>query len=263
MTHPGGGRTQAVGIGGDVLIGDPLNDDRGFYLLLGASVERAFTSHGSEFRPPDIESGFHPYGSVGLGTAVGVGNARLLAEGRIIYGAGGPLGVVSLGLGSRATRRDPRERLASSAFAVLATTFTHTNRNYRQDEDFRGYVVWYEHALAQGRFRARAALGIDFLRFLVDGREWSTGAVDAAVSVPVTVLAALRQVVRLSVVPEIGGLLFTEPQVRAYPIGRLGAELTLTFSGAGLVAGVSGALGNGPGGTLSGWQPRLGVQLSF
>jgi len=255
---PGGGRTQVVGLGVQVVLGSLPSRGNGVWMFAGGSLDAAFTAHTSSLQSPDIESGVYAAASAGIGLALEIAGARWISEGAVVTGPGGPLGMVSVGAQASQGRGTAVER---GTFAVYASTLTGTGDRYQQDPDFRGYAVVYERFVERWEIAVRGTLGISFLEFVADGFPWSSSAVTPTLGVTLPVVGRDHGPVQLMLTSNVGVWVFTEPNTSVYPTGDLGMEGGMAIRGLGLTAGVSGVVGNGPAGSFAGIQLKLGLRL--
>jgi hypothetical protein len=258
---PAGGRSQALGVGGEVIVGGMLAAYPIPYLMAGASVDGVFTPAGVS--APDIESGLHPYAWLGIGLPVSAGRTRVLIEARVALGAGGPLSSILLGLGSDPGHDEGGPLMRPAFFSIRTSTLVGASTAYEQDDDFRGYALAYDHPLSWQRISVRGGIGINFVRFALDGRVWSTSAVELTAATPFSILSGVERRLGLALVPEAGVLVFVEPSTQVFPAAGLGAELTFDIGNAGIVGGLSRLVSGGPAGLLSAWQPWVGLRLKI
>ena len=244
---PGGGRIQALGAGVDVVLGmsEPV-------YVFGGLEGIANLTGGA-----DANTGLEVAASLGMG-----GHVRplpALLEIRYTVGPGWRLWAIGFGLGRTGVDRMPARAAAEASGGGLGLS----NDRYRPSEGFRGYALAYEHLLGSAPGAAvRGSVGIVFVDFSQGLVRWDTGAVTFLLGLPVTAWS-LEETLRVRLVPEVGGWLFSEPRSRAYPLLRVGPEMLLGNSILAVTGGLSASVAAGPAGMLRAVMWRLGARLAL
>ncbi|MDH3498447.1 MAG: hypothetical protein OER21_16965, partial [Gemmatimonadota bacterium] len=218
---PSGGRVQSVGLGPEVMLLAPTLGAQ-LYLVGGALVEAVHVgSPPPATFTPDLASGIHLRPHVGAGLAAHTSRATVLFETLRAVTGGTSYTMVQLGVVSQP---GPHDGTPAPAAAMHANALAPLSDAYRSHQDYRGYTLAVDFPVRTRLGEAlRASAGIDFVRFEIsDGYEYSTGALELLVGTVVPLLRTPSNVFTLSVVPQLGAMLFFEPSgMPPYPLGMV------------------------------------------
>ncbi len=249
---PSGGRAQSFGLGPEVRVLTPTGAVR-LYAVAGLILEGVHVANPPSMFAPEVESGLYLRPHVGAGMALGTGGADMLFEAAYAVTGGTSYTMLQLGVASRSGTQGVA--LAPAAY-IQANTLAPLTDAYQSEEDYRGYTLAVDIPARTPLGEAiRTSVGIDFLDF-----EYSTGALELFVGTVAPLFRTQHNAFSVSVVPQIGGILFLEPSgTPPYPLGMLSVEAQLRYAGIGIFAGAGGALTYGPAGLLPAVPIRVGL----
>jgi hypothetical protein len=253
---PSGGRAQSLGLGPELMCLAPSLGVQ-LYAVGGVLLEAVHVGNRPSMFAPDVESGLHLRPLIGAGMGVRTGGADILFEATYAVTGSTSYTMLQFGVASQSGTHN----VASAPAAYIQTnTLAPLTEDYQSEEDYRGYTLAVDIPARTPLGEAiRASVGIDFLDF-----EFSTGALELLVGTVAPVFRTQRNVFSVSLIPQLGGILFFEPSgTPPYPLGMVTVEAQLRYRGIGIFAGVGGALTYGPAGFLPAVPLRLGLVVGL